>query len=160
VTEVNWPLREGPHAPAGRDVAVDEQQAADYLVRFYLPLLASGFVERIYWWQLVARGYGLLVAEAGTLRRRPAFHALATLQRMLAGATAVGTLPAPPAASLSRFAAADGGERLAGWSIAGEQEVETPWPSALRIGQLGDESEPAGGPRLRLRPSVAYLLPR
>ncbi len=103
VTEVNWPLREGPHSPAGRDVAVDEQQAADYLVRFYLPLLASGLVERIYWWQLLARGYGLLVAEGGGLRRRPAFHALATMQRMLGDAACAGVLPAPPGASLYRF---------------------------------------------------------
>jgi hypothetical protein len=76
VTEVNWPLREGPHSPAGRDVAVDEQTAADYAVRYCLPLLASGFVERVYWWQMVARGYGLVVPEDGGLRRRPAFHAL------------------------------------------------------------------------------------
>ena len=45
-------------APAGRDVAVDEQTAADYLVRYYLLLLGSGLVQRVYWWQLVARGYG------------------------------------------------------------------------------------------------------
>ena len=85
VTEVNWPLREGPHSPAGRDVSVDEQTAADYAVRYCTSLLSSGLVERVYWWQLIARGYGLLVAEDGGLRRRPAFHALATLQRQLAG---------------------------------------------------------------------------
>jgi tRNA A-37 threonylcarbamoyl transferase component Bud32 len=34
VTEVNWPLREGPHSPAGRDVSVDEESQADYLVRY------------------------------------------------------------------------------------------------------------------------------
>ena len=83
VTEVNWPLREGPHSPAGRDVAVDEQTAADYAVRYCRSLLASGFVERVYWWQLVARGYGLVVAEGRTLRRRPAFHALAAMQRLV-----------------------------------------------------------------------------
>jgi tRNA A-37 threonylcarbamoyl transferase component Bud32 len=29
ITEVNWPLREGPHSPAGRDVSVDEEAQAD-----------------------------------------------------------------------------------------------------------------------------------
>ena len=84
VTEVNWPLREGPHSPAGRDVAVDEQTAADYAVRYCTSLLSSGLVERVYWWQLIARGYGLLVAEDGGLRRRAAFTALAAMQRRLA----------------------------------------------------------------------------
>lgn len=65
VTEVNWPLREGPHSPAGRDVAVGEEAAADYLARYYLLVLASGMAERVYWWQLVARGYGLAVVEDG-----------------------------------------------------------------------------------------------
>ena len=91
VTEVNWPLREGPHSPAGRDVAVDEQTAADYAVRYCSSLLRSGLVERVYWWQLIARGYGLAVALDGGLRRRPAFHGLAALQRQLAGTTFTGT---------------------------------------------------------------------
>jgi hypothetical protein len=82
ITEVNWPLREGPHSPAGRDVAVDEQTAADYAVRYCTSLLASGFVQRVYWWQMVARGYGLVVPEDGGLRRRPAFHALRTVSAL------------------------------------------------------------------------------
>jgi len=69
---------------------VDEQTAADYAVRYCTSLLGSGLVERVYWWQLVARGYGLLVAEDGGLRRRPAFHALSSLQRGLAGAAPKG----------------------------------------------------------------------
>ncbi|HEY9423086.1 MAG TPA: lipopolysaccharide kinase InaA family protein, partial [Thermoanaerobaculia bacterium] len=59
ITEVNWPLREGPHSPAGRDVSVDEGPQADYLVRYYLLALGTGQVERVFWWQIVARGYGL-----------------------------------------------------------------------------------------------------
>ncbi|HXU46887.1 MAG TPA: lipopolysaccharide kinase InaA family protein, partial [Thermoanaerobaculia bacterium] len=33
ITEVNWPLREGPHSPAGRSVSVDEETQASYLAR-------------------------------------------------------------------------------------------------------------------------------
>ena len=36
ITEVNWPLCEGPHSPAGRAVSVDEEAQADYLARYYL----------------------------------------------------------------------------------------------------------------------------
>ena len=54
VTEFNWPLREGPHAPAGRDVAVDEDTQASYLVRYCLEALGTGLAER-----------GVLVAVVG-----------------------------------------------------------------------------------------------
>ena len=60
ITEVNWPLWEGPHSPAGKSVSVDEESQADYLVRYYLLALGTGLVERVFWWQLVARGYGLI----------------------------------------------------------------------------------------------------
>ncbi len=60
ITEVNWPLKEGPHSPAGRDVSVDEEAQADYLVRYYLLALGTGKVERVFWWQVMARGYGLV----------------------------------------------------------------------------------------------------
>ncbi|HEY7214772.1 MAG TPA: lipopolysaccharide kinase InaA family protein, partial [Thermoanaerobaculia bacterium] len=52
ITEMNWPLKEGPHSPAGRDVAVDEETQADYLVRYYLLALGTGAVERVFWWQV------------------------------------------------------------------------------------------------------------
>jgi len=63
ITEVNWPLREGPHSPAGKSVSVDEQSQADYLVRYYLLTLGTGLVERVYWWRMAARGYGLAKAD-------------------------------------------------------------------------------------------------
>ncbi len=160
ITEVNWPLREGPHAPAGRDVAVGEQAAAEYLVRYYLPLLASGLVERVYWWQLLARGYGLVVAEEGGLRRRPAFLALATLQRLLGGSTCVGVLPAPADAFLYRFVTADGDEWIAGWSSTAESHAELPWRPAIAIAQDGTAADPGGRCRVRLTGAVTYFAPR
>ncbi|MGD8441079.1 MAG: lipopolysaccharide kinase InaA family protein, partial [Holophagae bacterium] len=91
ITEVNWPLWEGPHSPAGKTVSVDEQTQADYLVRYYLLTLASGAVERVYWWRLLARGYGLAVAQPdGGLRRRPAWHAFRTLIVELSGSIFTG----------------------------------------------------------------------
>ena len=86
VTEFNWPLQEGPHAPAGRDVAVDEETQANYLVRYYLEALGTGLAERAYWWQMAAVGYGLIDPRDGGLRRRPAYRALRQLQRQLGGA--------------------------------------------------------------------------
>jgi hypothetical protein len=34
ITEMNWPLWEGPHSPAGRAVAIDEEIQADHLARY------------------------------------------------------------------------------------------------------------------------------
>ena len=120
ITEVNWPLREGPHSPAGRAVSVDEEQQADYLTRYYLLALGTGLVERVYWWQLVARGYGLVVrTESGELRRRPSFRALANLTRHLEGTTFLGPLPSAEPVRLYLFRQADGDELVVGWSTGG-----------------------------------------
>jgi hypothetical protein len=43
ITEMNWPLWEGPHSPAGRDVSVNEETQASYLVRYYLLVLAPAW---------------------------------------------------------------------------------------------------------------------
>ena len=117
ITEVNWPLWEGPHSPAGRTVSVDEESQADYLVRYYALVLGTGMVERVFWWRLLARGYGLAVREPdGRLRTRPAYAALATLQRQVAGATLVGRRPAPAGAFLLELAD-DAGRVVLGWSV-------------------------------------------
>ncbi len=118
ITEVNWPLWEGPHSPAGKSVSVSEDVQADYLARFYLLALTTGMVERVYWWQLVARGYGLIAPrDSQAPRRRPGFAALATLEQTLRGAICRGRLEGPPGAFLFRFSR--GGEELvAGWWAA------------------------------------------
>ena len=88
ITEVNWPLREGPHSPAGRERG-GRRGDAGRLPGALLPARARHRLRRA----------GLLVAAGGagatacrpagataTLRRRPAFAALATLaSAMLAG---------------------------------------------------------------------------
>lgn len=126
VTEFNWPLREGPHAPAGKMVAVDEETQADYLVRCYLAFLAAGDTERAYWWQMVARGYGLVCPEeGGRLRRRASWEALRVLRQMTRGAACVGRVVGEGVAQGVRglrFAAA-GGEVVVAWSVEGEAEL-------------------------------------
>jgi hypothetical protein len=59
---------------------VSEEEQADYLVRYYLLCLCSGWVDRIYWWQLLAPGYGLVDSRPSSWRRRPSFYALKTLK--------------------------------------------------------------------------------
>jgi hypothetical protein len=157
ITEVNWPLWEGPHSPAGRLVAVDEETQADYLVRYFVPLLGSGRVERIFWWQVIARGYGLVAPEAdGTLRRRPSWRAMATMLAQLAGTACEGPLPAPDGARLVRFRGGDGTRIVVAWAVAGEVEVELPEEVTGAVGRDGSVFEPPGA-SLRVGRSPIYL---
>ena len=126
IPEFNWPLWEGPHSPAGKTVSVDEDTQANYLVRYFLLVLGTGFVERVYWWQMIARGYGLVEPSAEGLRRRPSFHAMATLIGQLEGSTFLGPIPAEAPAHLYRFRTADGGETIVGWSAADPARVQLP----------------------------------
>lgn len=77
ITEVNWPLEnKGPYSPTGEEDCVSEEAAATYLTEYYKIALETGLVERVYWWQLVSKGFGLIdVDDNGELRRRPAYYA-------------------------------------------------------------------------------------
>ena len=102
VSEVNWPLYgTGKFSPVTmpfdyrkataeevHDTGVDEQTYAAYMVRYLALALCSGMVDRVCWWQLVARGYGLVDRnECGELRKRPAYFAMQQLVRTLENAT-------------------------------------------------------------------------
>lgn len=157
ITEMNWPLWEGPHSPAGRNVSVDEDAQADYLVRYYLLTLGTGLVERVFWWQLVARGYGLVdPGEAPEGRCRPSFLALQTMLRQLEGCRMEEVLPAPPPARLYRFRRADGGEVVAGWSPV-RRHGRLPRPAARVVGRDGGALPVPDGVEVELGPAPAYF---
>lgn len=124
ITEVNWPLKEGPHSPAGQAVSVGEEEQADYLVRYYLLALGTGAVERVFWWQMIAKGYGLV--DPVGLRRRPAFEAFRALIREVEGSRLESILPAPAPARLWLLRRPDGGRLAVGWSTAGPARVTLP----------------------------------
>jgi tRNA A-37 threonylcarbamoyl transferase component Bud32 len=158
ITEVNWPLWEGPHSPAGRSVSVDESTQADYLTRYFLLALGTGLVERIYWWQMVARGYGLIAPEAdGALRRRPSFEALRTLNRELGGAVFLGPLPTVEGMYLYRFQRA-GRELLVGWSVAPGTIAVLPRPALRAMNRDGHDIETPDGIQVTLGPSPQYYV--
>ena len=159
ITEVNWPLWEGPHSPAGKSVSVNEESQADYLARYYLLALGTGLVERVFWWQLVARGYGLIdPADPTQPRRRPAFFALKTLLRELDGCRLARVLPAPAPARLWLFRRPDGIEVAVGWSAAAEPaRVTLPRPAVSVTGRDGEELPVPGGEVAEVRAGVRYF---
>jgi hypothetical protein len=98
ITEVNWPLKgTGKFSPVHGEVNVTEEEQASFLVRYYVLCLATGFVERIYWWQLTAPGYGLVDSREEPWRKRPGFYAFKTLIANLEGAAFKEKIPHPHA---------------------------------------------------------------
>ncbi len=98
ITEVNWPLKDtGKYSPASGKPNVTEEEQADYLIRYYVLCLATGYVERIYWWQLVAPGYGLIDSREEPWRKRPGFFAFKTMVSVLKDSEFQGTISHPMA---------------------------------------------------------------
>jgi tRNA A-37 threonylcarbamoyl transferase component Bud32 len=158
ITEVNWPLWEGPHSPAGKSVSVSEESQADYLVRYYLLTLGTGAVERVYWWRMVARGYGLISPEPdGTLRRRPAFSALKTLIAELEGATFTGPLPAADGVWLYRFER-ETDHVVVAWSLEEGRAAELPAPADRATGLDGEDLPVPDGTTIGVGPSPVYYV--
>lgn len=158
ITEFNWPLWEGPHSPAGRDASVDEERQADFLVRYCLLALGTGLVERAYWWQLAARGYGLLdPAGGGDLRRRPAFRAMAQMLRTLAGSTFEGPVENGPHAYLYRYTDREGGEVVVGWTNGEPVERALPRGAEAAFDRDGTPVALRAAERVELSSSPRYF---
>jgi hypothetical protein len=166
ITEVNWPLWEGPHSPAGKGVSVDEDTQASYLVRFYLLTLGTGLVERVFWWQMVARGYGLVeppTQERPSFRRRPSYRAFAHLLRRLEGALFLGPLAAPREARLYHFqvrgeGSAEGGGLVVGWAMGQRAGGRLPRPAQRAWSRDGEDLPAPAGPEVELLASPRYFL--
>jgi hypothetical protein len=91
ITEANWPLAgTGPWSPASGKPNVSEEDQARYLVRYYVIALTSGLIDRVYWWQLAAPGYGLVDTRETPWRKRPSFAAYAFMAATLGGSAFLG----------------------------------------------------------------------
>jgi hypothetical protein len=86
ITEINWPLKgKGVYSPIGcpyvapgiteNPIHVDEEEYAQYMIRTYLISLCSGMTERVWWWRLCAKGYGL-VNDIDGFKPYTAYYAL------------------------------------------------------------------------------------
>lgn len=94
ITEMNWPISgTGKYSPAVGKMNVSEEEQANFLVRYFVLCLSTGFVDRIYWWQLVAPGYGLIDSRPEKWRKRPSFYALKSLTERLEGSLFLEKMP-------------------------------------------------------------------
>ena len=154
ITEVNWPLQgTGKYSPASGKPNVTEEEQADFFVRYHLLALAGGLIERVYWWQLVAPGYGLIDSRETPWRARPSFHALRTLVETVAGAGFTGgTLE--DGVHVFRFQK-DGRRFAACWTTGPPVERDLGEPVAEVIGRDGERSA-AESSRLMIEGSPKY----
>ena len=156
ITEVNWPLEgTGKYSPAAGRPNVSEEDQADFLVRYYILALCSGFVERIYWWQLAAPGYGLVDSREKTWRKRPSFFAFKTLIEFLKDSIYEGQFTEPGARI---FVFCKKKEVFAvGWTTGEAFEYSFPG-RLLRIVNRDGEEIPLNGNKVVLDSSPKYLI--
>jgi hypothetical protein len=155
ITEVNWPLKDtGKYSPASGKPNVSEGQQADYLVRYHILTLASGFVERVYWWQLVAPGYGLIDSRGGTWRKRPSYFALKTMVTILEGSTFIRKIEHP---DVHLFSFRKNGETcVVCWTPGPSIELSFPFRVKRIVGRDG-QGEPVNDNRILIEESPKYV---
>jgi hypothetical protein len=78
ITEFNWPIENtGEYKPTSNKEAVSEKFQAAYNTRYLLLAMGSGKVSKVYYWQLYAKGYGLIDHLDG--RKLESFDAFKTV---------------------------------------------------------------------------------
>jgi hypothetical protein len=120
VSEVNWPLQgTGVYSPVGspyespwprrNDPSVSEDDYADFMIRYLVTAICSGMVDRVFWWRLVARGFGLVDdTDPDQWRERPAYRMLRSFLNLLGDAEFVRLESLyPPSAPSDRSPAAE-----------------------------------------------------
>jgi hypothetical protein len=82
ITETNWPLLDTkPFTPNSGNPrsTVDENTQAEYLKQYLTIAANCGWVERVYWWQLINPGYGLVDHRENRIRKMPSYYAFKAL---------------------------------------------------------------------------------
>jgi len=75
ITEVNWPLSNtAPYAPTSEKECVSEEVYAKYMIEYFEIAKKSGKIEKVFWHQLIAPGYGLVDNRNGEIRKTKAFY--------------------------------------------------------------------------------------
>ena len=170
VSEVNWPLKgtgvyspvTSPYESPGQrfnDPSVSEDDYADFMLRYLVIALCSGLVERVYWWRLVARGFGLVDdTEADAWRERPAYRTLRQFVTLLGDARFVRKIPAGDQAECFVFDRGTKGRAALLYSPRGQVEIDSPVSFTTIVDAVGREVESPADRRLTVSGRPLYLL--
>ena len=75
ITEVNWPLSgTAPYAPTSEKECVDEETYSKYMIEYFEIVKKTKKIEKVFWHQLIAPGYGLVDNRDGVIRKTEAFY--------------------------------------------------------------------------------------
>lgn len=75
ITEVNWPLSNtAPYAPTSEKECVSEEDYSKYMIEYFEIAKNSRKIEKVFWHQLIAPGYGLVDNRNGAIRKTKAFY--------------------------------------------------------------------------------------
>jgi len=75
ITEVNWPLSgTAPYAPTSEVECVSEELYAKYMVEYFKIAKDSQKIQKVFWHQLIAPGYGLVDNRDGKIKKTKAFY--------------------------------------------------------------------------------------
>lgn len=161
VSEVNWPLENTdiwspivcPYVTARwqkRPSGEPEELYAHFMLRYLAITLCSGFVDQVFWWQLSAKGYGL-VDEQNNFQQRPAFLALEFFLSLLGNSRFERKHTTKAEDYLLEFSK-DNRRYLMAWSIhTTPKPLDVPYESAWNY--LGEPVSP-----IQLTGSPVYLL--
>jgi hypothetical protein len=76
ITETNWPLSgTAPYAPTSEKECVSEELYTQYMLEYFDIAQKSQKIEKVFWHQLIACGYGLVDNRDGKIRKTKAFYA-------------------------------------------------------------------------------------
>ncbi len=80
ITEANWPLSgTAPYAPTSEKECVSEELYNQYMLEYFDIARKSNKIEKVFWHQLIAPGYGLVDNRDGTIRKTKAFYSFKEL---------------------------------------------------------------------------------
>jgi len=80
ITEANWPLSNtAPYAPTSEKECVSEALYTQYMLEYFDIAKKSAKIEKVFWHQLIAPGYGLVDNRDNSIRKTEAFYAFKTM---------------------------------------------------------------------------------
>lgn len=75
ITEANWPLSNtAPYAPTSEKECVSEELYTKYMKEYFEIAHKTQKIDKIFWHQLIAPGYGLVDNREGKIRKTQAFY--------------------------------------------------------------------------------------
>lgn len=171
VSEVNWPISgTGVYSPVNspyespgpryNDPSVSEDEYADFMVRYLLIALCSGMVDSVYWWRLVARGFGLVDdTDPSNWRQRVAYLMLKQFITVVGNSTFVEKPCADDGtdAEMFLFEDPDGKRVCVAYSIGGSNGVSFPREYSSVSGATGEAIEGPEAALLTSRPKYFFV---